>query len=94
MLIIFVVLADLSIKHVPKLYVTMRESPYVGRPSLKIDRAWQNLMSNMSIRVTKEELNRNQQTSVQLPQGGYLAWLGAFHQLHCTVSKASHLVLR
>jgi len=40
-------------------------------------------MTNMSIRVTKEELDAHGQTSVALPGGGYLAWLGVFHELHC-----------
>ena len=42
-------------------------------------------MGNMSIRVTKEELDAHGQTSVELPGGGYLAWLGVFHELHCVV---------
>lgn len=43
-------------------------------------------MGNMSIRVTESELAQNEQMSVRLPNGGYLAWLGVFHQLHCVVS--------
>ena len=46
-------------------------------------------MGNMSIRVTKAELEAHGQTSVQLPGGGYLAWLGVFHELHCVVSLGS-----
>ena len=65
----------------------MRESPYVGPPTPELDVAWRDLMGNMSIRVTKAELERTGQRSVELPQGGYLAWLGVFHELHCIVSK-------
>ena len=43
-------------------------------------------MGNMSIRVTKAELDSHGQNSVELPSGGYLAWLGVFHELHCVVS--------
>ena len=63
----------------------MHESPYVGRPGIAIDKAWQDLLGDMSIRITKAELEQNDQTSIELPRGGYLAWLGAFHQLHCVV---------
>ena len=63
----------------------MHDSPYVGPPSVDLDRAWQNLVANMSIRVTKAELERRGQSSVALPGGGHLAWLGVFHQLHCVV---------
>lgn len=66
--------------------MTMHESPYVGVPAVDIDLAWQALLADINIRVTKEELDRHDQMSVQLPGGGHLAWLGVFHQLHCTVS--------
>ena len=65
----------------------MRESPYVGPPTPELDVAWRDLMGNMSIRVTNAELKHTGQKSVELPQGGYLAWLGVFHELHCIVSK-------
>ena len=42
-------------------------------------------MGNMSIRVTKAELEAHGQKSIKLPGGGYLAWLGVFHELHCVV---------
>lgn len=42
-------------------------------------------MLNMSVRVTKEELDAHGQTSIELLGGGYLAWLGVFHELHCVV---------
>ena len=64
----------------------MRESPYAGPPGTNIDLVWQALLADMSIRVTKEELDQQGQESVPLEGGGYLAWLGVFHQLHCTIS--------
>ena len=40
----------------------------------------------MHIRVTAAELGRNNQESVTLTEGGgYLGWLGVFHELHCIV---------
>lgn len=61
----------------------MHDSPYVGQPSEDVDNAWHDLMGNMSLRVTTEELAQQSQRSVALPNGGYLAWLGAYHDLHC-----------
>ena len=68
----------------------MRDSPYVGPPSEELDETWRDLMSHMAIRVTQAELNQNNQTSVALPHGGYLAWLGVYHQLHCVVRAMKH----
>lgn len=40
----------------------------------------------MNIRVTGAELDRENVESVALLEhGGYLSWIGAFHQLHCIV---------
>ena len=61
----------------------MRDSPYIGVPSPKVDGAWNTLFGNMSLRFTAEELARTSQSSVALPDGGHLAWLGVYHELHC-----------
>lgn len=61
----------------------MRDSPYIGPPGDDVDEAWHALFGNMSLRVSAEELARHSQTSVSLPDGGYLAWLGVYHNLHC-----------
>ena len=40
----------------------------------------------MHIRVSEAELRRDNQQSVALTEGGgYLGWLGVFHELHCIV---------
>lgn len=77
------VFAGLAVKYKPQLYTKFNESPFAGPPSLETDIAWHELMGNMSIRVSKAELEAHGQKSVQLPGGGYLAWLGVFHELHC-----------
>lgn len=42
----------------------------------------------MHIRITEEELRRDNQASVALTEGGgYLGWLGVFHELHCIVRR-------
>ena len=41
----------------------------------------------MHIRVSEAELRRDNQESVRLVEGGgYLGWMGVFHELHCIVS--------
>jgi hypothetical protein len=69
--------------------ITAGMSPFAGGPGKKVDDAWRDLMSSISLRVSQEELNNNgnHQESVSLPEnGGNLVWLNVFHQLHCLVS--------
>jgi len=65
-------------------FTTAEESIYAGRPSAQLDAAWDELLYGINIRVSSNELQRSNQTSVQLPDGqSSLAWLEATHQLHC-----------
>ena len=67
---------------IPRFY-----SPYAGPPSELADQSWHDLLQNMNLRVTREEISKSNQTSILLPDGGgYLAWIGAHHELHCIVS--------
>ena len=61
----------------------MHNSPYVGRDFAAVDSAWDLLLGNMSLRVDSDELAEHSQSSVSLPDGGHLAWLGVYHELHC-----------
>ncbi|KAI4137343.1 MAG: hypothetical protein L6R39_007339 [Caloplaca ligustica] len=73
-----------------KLYDTLDRNPFAGPPDPSIDMAWHGLLENIHVRVTKEELERSQQTSISLPEGGgYLSWLGVYHELHCLVGHTS-----
>jgi hypothetical protein len=74
---------DLKIKVVASPYDDFEKSPYAGPPSPSVDSAWHHLLEYTTIRVTAEELLRSNQSSVALPGGGYMAWLGVFHELHC-----------
>ena len=40
----------------------------------------------MALRISAEEMRASNQSSVALPKGGYMAWLGVYHELHCIVS--------
>jgi len=77
---------DLKISYEPKIFTAFQDSPYTGLPSPETDRAWHDLMANMSIRVSHQELAKANLTSTELPDGGYMAWLGVYHEMHCVVS--------
>lgn len=76
-------LPDLRVVFKSQQYDFMRNSPYIGHPSNGTDESWNSLFSNMSIRVTDKEFAITRQSSVPLPNGGRLAWLGVYHELHC-----------
>ncbi|KAJ8064631.1 hypothetical protein OCU04_006957 [Sclerotinia nivalis] len=68
----------------PQYFGLAESSIYAGAPSTDLDNAWQDLLSGINIRVSQAELERTNQTSVQLQNSqDRLAWLEAFHQLHC-----------
>ncbi|CAF9918429.1 MAG: hypothetical protein GOMPHAMPRED_001517 [Gomphillus americanus] len=73
----------LDVRWQRKKYTAFQDSPYTRAPSSSTDAAWERLLENMTIRVTGEELERAGQTSIELPGGGYMAWLGVHHELHC-----------
>ena len=79
---------DLDIHIRPTEYVVAGASTYAGGPTAEVDAAWHRLLGNISIRVSDKEIARNgdRTSSVQLPAGGQMVWLGVFHQLHCLVS--------
>ncbi|MCJ1261073.1 hypothetical protein MMC22_000937 [Lobaria immixta] len=77
----------LSIENTLLVFHNLTNNPYAGRPNDNVEAAWSDLMAPMHIRVTEHELALENQESVALPEGGgYLGWLGAFHELHCIVS--------
>jgi hypothetical protein len=70
----------------PHMYMNLNHNPFAGPPrgNPDIDETWRELLKNINIRVSKDELESTGQTSVDLPEnGGYLAWFGAYHELHC-----------
>lgn len=76
----------LQVRFTAQPYDDFEKSPWSGLPSPSIDAAWHHLLEHTTIRVTAQELARSNQTSVELPEGGgYMAWLGVFHELHCIV---------
>lgn len=79
---------DLNVQVRPTEYVVAGASTYAGGPTADVDGAWHRLLANISIRVSDEEIARNgdRTSSVRLPAGGQMVWLGVFHQLHCLVS--------
>lgn len=66
------------------IFHNLSQSPFAGPPSPEIDAAWDELLAPMHMRVSLWELRRDNQDSVKLPEGGgYLGWMGVFHELHC-----------
>ena len=77
----------LQISYIPTLFHRLNATPYAGPPSPELDAAWNDLLAPMHISVSSEELKRDNQESVALPEsGGYLGWMGVFHELHCIVT--------
>ena len=87
-----VAIAGLEIRYHSSPYSDYVESPFAGPPSPRVDNAWHELLANISIRVSGAELKASNQTSVQLPEGGgYMAWLGVYHELHCIVGRQTSI---
>ena len=77
-------LPGVKIRYVPIAPPDLPSSPYAGPPSESVDQAWHDLLKDMNIRVTTEELEKSDQKSISLPEGGgHMVWIGAHHQLHC-----------
>lgn len=84
-------IANLMVSYVPVTYTDFEESAFAGPPSPSVDKAWHDLLEKTTIRVAGEELKRSNQSSVALPAGGgYMAWLGVYHQLHCIVRRTAN----
>jgi hypothetical protein len=77
----------LDVKMHHESYNLYDSTKFVGPPGPETDTTWHQLLQDRYIRVSEEELLRNERTSVELPGGGYLAWIGVFHELHCTVGQ-------
>lgn len=81
-------LADVSLETKQTVFHNLSSglSNFAGpAPDLSIDKAWGDLLRPMNMRFTEREFRESVQAkSVELLQsGGYLAWLGVFHELHC-----------
>ena len=77
---------NVHITYNPTLFHRLNATPYAGPPSPEVDAAWDALLAPMHITVSEQELKRDNQASIPLPEsGGYLGWMGVFHELHCIV---------
>ncbi|KAJ4301949.1 hypothetical protein N0V90_004045 [Kalmusia sp. IMI 367209] len=65
-----------------------QENPFKGPPRPELDQAWHDLLENSNIRVSKEELEKINRTSIELADGSgeYMAGLNVHHHLHCLKS--------
>ena len=74
-------------------FTILEGSPYSGPPTKPQQAAWDELLEDINIRVSPEELGPNR-TSVELADGNQLAWLDVHHQLHCVVRGLGPLMER
>ncbi|EED16330.1 conserved hypothetical protein [Talaromyces stipitatus ATCC 10500] len=64
--------------------LTVADTPFAGDPSLELDQAWHNLLEDSTIRVSKEDLDYYNITSLPLADGsGFASELFVTHELHC-----------
>ncbi|KAF6234052.1 hypothetical protein HO173_007882 [Letharia columbiana] len=60
------------------------KNPFKGPPSPELDDAWHQLFVNSNVRVSADDLQKINRTSVPLGDGsGYYAIPDVYHQLHC-----------
>ena len=91
------VVKSTEVEYAPLTLPNFLHSEYSGRNHHEIDLKWHELLDNISLRATDDEMakNHNHQTSVRLPVGGgQLVWLEASHHLHCVVSHQCRFNLR
>ncbi|KAI0378054.1 hypothetical protein F5Y04DRAFT_166361 [Hypomontagnella monticulosa] len=68
--------------------------PFVGYPRPELEKAWEGLLKNMNIRISKEDVRHfgREETAVALPDGsGYIGTLNVFHEIHCVRWLHKHL---
>jgi len=80
------IISSTEVIYKPKITPNFLHNEFSGRNHHEIDLKWHDLLDNISLRATDEEMarNRNHPSSVSLPEGGgQLVWLEASHHLHC-----------
>ncbi|KAK0609935.1 hypothetical protein B0T17DRAFT_629454 [Bombardia bombarda] len=59
-------------------------SPFTGEPRPELDEAWSDLLRSTMVKISNEEMERMNKTSITMKDGsGYLGYLEAHHMLHC-----------
>ncbi|KAK3312430.1 hypothetical protein B0H66DRAFT_538719 [Apodospora peruviana] len=58
---------------------------YFGKPTPQLDAAWNKLLKYQWLSVPEADMRKlgRLEEGIQLPDGGYFATLGVFHDLHC-----------
>lgn len=71
-------------------------NPFRGDPRPELDQAWQSLFENNNVRLSKEEMDGLNKSSIMLADGsGYYGQISAYHHLHCLVKdRVTFLLLR
>ncbi|KAF7887553.1 hypothetical protein EAF00_009847 [Botryotinia globosa] len=60
-------------------------SPFSGNPGPAVDKAWDDLMSRINIRISEDDLRKVNGTSIKLADGSNDYWgsIEVYHHLHC-----------
>ncbi|CAG8956369.1 hypothetical protein HYFRA_00003751 [Hymenoscyphus fraxineus] len=66
---------------------------YTGDPRPEFDEAWRKLIEPITIKISDQELEILNETSVALKSGGYIAETAVYHELHCVKRIRRHLHL-
>ncbi|KAJ5657621.1 uncharacterized protein N7484_001270 [Penicillium longicatenatum] len=78
--------------------VSIHNNPYAGKPRPELEAAWHYMFEHTNIRVTKEDLDYYNVTSLQMTDlngngGYYVGQMGLFHELHC-LKRIRHYIYR
>ncbi|KAF2816480.1 uncharacterized protein BDZ99DRAFT_136906 [Mytilinidion resinicola] len=77
-----------------RLIRNIENNVYTGAPRPEHDHAWRRLIEPMTIRISRDELAKINETSIALRDGsGYIAETAVYHELHCIKRIRRHLYL-
>lgn len=63
--------------------MTINDTIMVGHPTPAWEKAMHGLLEGTLLRITQQELDRLEEDSIALKDGGYAAGLGVAHNVHC-----------
>lgn len=78
--------AQVMMKHEIRIPHTAPGGLFTGLPRRELDEAWSDLLRPSMIDMPAEEMRKMNKSSIAIRDtGGYVAYYGVFHQLHCLV---------
>ncbi|KAI0404430.1 hypothetical protein F4802DRAFT_567060 [Xylaria palmicola] len=75
--------AQPAVRHISQ-QIGYNLSQYTGEPRLGLDEAWSSLLRPSILRISEDELEKMNKSSIALRDGsGYIGYLEVHHMLHC-----------